>query len=149
MRDVKILNQSTNKGWTATPVYQFECILHCGEPCQKDNSIDNKGFYMHSNSCLYLKISEAEASTEKGSLLLYRYELWHLWKRLQVYLILINHASGFNFTINVGCLHNQNLGIWCMKPNDTKQSEISGAPFPLALCDGGLNVILFLCKIFE
>ena len=46
-------------------------------------------------------------------------------------------------------LHNQNLGIWCMKPHDTKHPEISGAPFPLALYDGGLNVILFFWKILE
>ena len=50
--------------------------------------------------------------------------------------------KGFSFTIVVRYLDNQNLGIWCMKPHDTKHPEISGAPFPLALYDGGLYVIL-------
>ena len=39
--------------------------------------------------------------------------------------------KGLNFTIGVGCLHNQNLGMWCMKPHDTKHPEISGASFHL------------------
>ena len=31
--------------------------------------------------------------------------------------------KGFNFTFDVGCLYNQNFGIWCMKPNDTKHQK--------------------------
>ena len=36
-----------------------------------------------------------------------------------------------------------------MKPYDTKHTEISGTPFPLALCDGDLNVMLFFWKLLE
>ena len=59
----QILNKSTSQWWTATPVYQFEFIMQCGEPCQKNNSLDNKGFYMHSN-CLYLKTLQQVLKTK-------------------------------------------------------------------------------------
>ena len=89
----------------------------------------------------------------KWFLLLYRHQLWQLWKIRQIRLILINHANQCKrdsiSLFGVGYLHNQNLGIWCMKPGYTKHPEINGAPFLLALYDGGINVILFFWKILE
>ena len=88
-------------------------------------------------------------SLKKECFLLYLHELWHLLKKRQVCLILINHTNQCQRDSLSLWLQNQNYGMWYMKPHDTKPPEISGAPFPLALYDGSLSDILFFLKILE
>ena len=96
---------------------------------------------MHSNCCLYFKTQWSWSKPWKGkSPVKWALVIGSVEESSSM---LDSNQSrkpvqkGFDFVIDVGC--NQNLGIWYMKPNDTKQ--ISGAPFPLALYDGGLNVV--------
>ena len=108
------------------------------------------GFQGFSNCCLCLKTQWVWSNSwNKECFLLYLHQLWHLRKKTSsMFDYFQSHKLVPNDSISL-CLHNQNLGIWCMKPHDTKHPEISGARFPLTLYDGDLNVILFFWKILE
>ena len=89
--------------------------------------------FMHMlKCCMHLKTQWSWSNPRKGKpFVIYTSSMASVGDMFDFSQSLKPVSKGLNFTTDVGCLHNQNLGMWCMKPHDTKHPAINGESFPL------------------